>query len=224
MSAARDPEVGDLGAVLRVEKDVLRLDVAMHDTARVGGFQRACHLDREGDGFGDREAPDTADPLLQRLPLDVLEHDERHAVVLPRVEYADDMRVLDTRDRARLAPEALALVAAVAAVLGEHLDRDRAFEDRVESQPDPRGRAGADLASQAVAAVDARRGRSGHGSYCAPRGGAPAHLPERSRVPALAASWHPARAVVAAEPRRGVIEPGVAALRTPGGERWSATA
>ena len=58
--------------------------------------------------------PDALDPFLERLALDVLEHDERNAVVLAGVEHADDVRMLELRDRAGLAAEALDLLALAA--------------------------------------------------------------------------------------------------------------
>ena len=64
-------------------------------------------LDRDRHGLGDRQAADALDALLERLALDVLEDDEGDAVVLAAVEHADDVRVAQARDRARLAAEAL---------------------------------------------------------------------------------------------------------------------
>ena len=107
---AGDPEVGDLGRALLVDQDVLGLDVAVDDVARVRGAERARDLDRVGHRLGDRQAAAAADALLERLALDVLEDDVGAAVVLARVDHADDVRVRELGDRARLAAEALELV------------------------------------------------------------------------------------------------------------------
>ena len=105
-----DAEVGDLGRALLVDEDVLGLDVAVDDALGVGGAERAGDLDRVGDRLGDRQPAVAADAVLERLALDVLEDDERRAVVLAGVDDADDVGVVELRDGPRLAPEALELV------------------------------------------------------------------------------------------------------------------
>ena len=72
---AGDPEVGDLGRALHVDEDVLRLDVAVHDVARVRCAERPRDLDRVGDGLGDGQPAEAPDAVLERLALDVLEDD-----------------------------------------------------------------------------------------------------------------------------------------------------
>jgi hypothetical protein len=54
---AGDAEVGDLGRALLVDQDVLGLDVAVDDAARVRGAERARDLDRVGDRLVDRQRP-----------------------------------------------------------------------------------------------------------------------------------------------------------------------
>ena len=94
---AGDPEVGDLRRSLFVDQHVLRLDVTVDDVAGVCGAERARDLDRVCDRLGDREATHPADPLLQRLALDVLEHDVGPWVggvlILAGVDHADDVRM-----------------------------------------------------------------------------------------------------------------------------------
>jgi hypothetical protein len=202
VAAAGDPEVGDLGSRLGVEQDVLRLDVAVDDPVRVGGVQRARDLDRERHGLGDRQPPDPADALLQRLALDVLEHDERHAVVLARVQHGDDVGVLELRHRARLAAEALDVLDLSADRSGQHLDRHTPLEHGVEGQPDPRRRARADLALEPVAPANDGLRRGAHRRVlCAPRptdrqaarGQASKRLPGRCRLAAPRAALQAAK-------------------------------
>ncbi len=72
---AGDAEVRHLRAALRVDQDVLGLDVAVDDVALMRDAERARDLDRVGDRLGDGEAAHAADAVLQRLALDVLEDD-----------------------------------------------------------------------------------------------------------------------------------------------------
>jgi hypothetical protein len=116
VEGAGDPEVRDLRRALLVHQDVLGLDVAVDDPLRVGGAERPGDLDRVGDRLGDRQPPVAADAVLERLALDVLEHDERAAVaVLAGVDDPDDVRVVELGDRAGLPAEALELVASASA-------------------------------------------------------------------------------------------------------------
>ena len=55
LERAGDPEVGDLRRALLVDEDVLGLDVAVDDPARVRGAERAGDLDRVGQRLGDRQ-------------------------------------------------------------------------------------------------------------------------------------------------------------------------
>jgi hypothetical protein len=151
---ARDPEVGDLGRALLVDEDVLGLDVAVDDAVVVGGAQGAGDLDRVGHRLADRQAPVAPDAVLERLALHVLEDDVRRSIVLARVDDADDVGVVELRDRARLAPEALELVGVRRDLAVHELDRDLALEHRVERAVDRRHPAGADLGVEPVAPVE----------------------------------------------------------------------
>ncbi len=93
LERARDPEVGHLGGSLVVDQHVLGLDVAVHDVVGVRAAQGARDLDAVGHGLRDLQPPEPADPLLQRLAVDVLEDDVGTALVLARVDHVHDVRV-----------------------------------------------------------------------------------------------------------------------------------
>ena len=128
LELARDPEVGQLRPTLGVDQDVLRLDVAVDHVARVGDAEPPGDLDRVGDRLLGVERADAADPLLQRLPFDVLEDDVGVAAVLAGVDHRDDVRVGELRDRPRLLAEALELIGLLGHLAVHHLHRDRPVE------------------------------------------------------------------------------------------------
>ena len=109
---------------------------------------------------------DPVDPLLQRLPFDVLEDDVGVAVVLAGVDHRDDVGVGELGHRPRLLAEALELVGLLGHLAVHDLDRDRAVERRVAGQVDGRHAAAAELRLQPVAAGEhgadhLRAGRGG---------------------------------------------------------------
>ena len=96
--------------------------------ARVRRAERARDLDRVRDRLGDRQPAQPADPVLERLALDVLEHDVGPAVVLAGVDHADDVGMRELGDRPRLAAEALELIGVGGHLAVHQLDRDGALE------------------------------------------------------------------------------------------------
>ena len=156
LQRAGDAEVGDLGAAVAVDQDVLRLHVAMDELVLVGALERAADLDRVCHRLGHRQAPEPADALLQRLALHVLEDDVGIPVVLAGVDHGHDVRVVELRDRPGLAAEALELVGIVRDVAVHQLDRDPALERGIERPIDARHPSGPDLLLEPVALTDQR--------------------------------------------------------------------
>ena len=120
---------------------------------RVRGAERAGDLDRVGQRLVDRQPAEPPDAVLERLALDVLEDDVRPVLVLAGVDHADDVRMRELRDRARLAPEALELVGIGRHLAVQELDRHPALEVDVEGPIDRRHPSRADLGVEPVPAT-----------------------------------------------------------------------
>ena len=147
----------------------------MHDHALVRCLQRTCDLQRIGDRARDLERAFATDHILERLPLDVLEHDVGGALgraatvgrqLLPGVDHGHDVGMVELRDRAGLAPEALQLVCVGGDLAVHQLDRDGPLEHGVEGAIDRRHSAAADLGIESVAAAE-ERPHEAHRPYCA---------------------------------------------------------
>ena len=105
-----------------VQQDVLGLDVAVDDAVAVGVVERGGHFHRDPDRVVHRQLLLAADPVADRLALDIRHHVEEEAVGLPAVEERQDVRMLEVRGRRDLGKEPLG--ADDRRQLGpEHLDR-----------------------------------------------------------------------------------------------------
>ncbi len=106
--------------------------------------ERARDLDAVGERRGDLDRGLATDQVLERLAVDVLEHDVRSArldpvhaargarVPLAGVDHRDDVGMVELRHRARLATEALELIGVRGDLAVHQLDRDLALEHGVE--------------------------------------------------------------------------------------------
>jgi hypothetical protein len=116
-----------------VQEDVLRLDVAVHDSPAVRGGERGEDLrtDERHGLLAERRV--ARDHLAERLAREPLHHHERPAVVeLAEVVDLADVRVAHRARGARLLVEALERDGAVAGLLlAEDLDRDELAEREV---------------------------------------------------------------------------------------------
>ena len=150
----RDAEVGDHRLAL-VDEDVLRLDVAMDDVARVRVVERRRDLSRDGDGVVDREVALAVEPVAQRLALEEGHDVEQLAVGVARVEQRDDVRMAEPRGDLDLAQEAIG-PDGVGELRLEQLDGDLAAVPQVVGEIDGGHPAAADHALDAVAAGERR--------------------------------------------------------------------
>ena len=143
---ARDAEVGDLGAALAAQQNVLGLDVAVDDLLCVRCAQGARDLDRVGERHRRFQGGLAPDQVLQGLARDVLEHDVGRShldvgvalvrIPLPCIDHRDDVGMVQLSDGARLAPEALQLIGVRRDLAVHQLDRHLSLEHGVERAVD----------------------------------------------------------------------------------------
>jgi hypothetical protein len=150
-----DAEVAELHFAATRDHDVRRLDVAVNDAAEVGVLEGARDAERDDERDVRRQALRLADQLADVLAVDVLEDHVRLAVLHDEVVDADDVLVLERRERARLAVEALGHVAVVRDLREHHLDGDGAPERRLGAVEDLGHAALAEGALDARGAEDA---------------------------------------------------------------------
>jgi hypothetical protein len=126
-AAPRDPEIEHLDPPVPAHHHVFGLDVAVHDAGRVRRGERARHVAEPPDAPADRERR-VADVRAQRLAGGQLHRDIRHAVRLADVVDRDRVRVIERRDRTRLAQYARLTPIGPVVVRREDLERDLAVE------------------------------------------------------------------------------------------------
>jgi hypothetical protein len=131
----RDPEVDDLHAIataVRDEEQIVGLEIAMDDPARVGRRQRLGRLHADVDDGGGVQGATAGGPLAEGLALQQLHRHVRHPLrQQPHVEHLHHARMVDRERRARLVEEARG-DRRVAHQLGpKDLDRDPAFQQRM---------------------------------------------------------------------------------------------
>ena len=145
----RDPEVEELDAALAGQEDVVGLEVAVHEALRVHGREAPRDLDPERDRLRRVDGPAPQAPA-ERLALQELGDDERHAVRLADVEHGDHVRIADRGRRPRLRGQPRARVAAGAPV--QHLQRDVAAQAMVAGAVDLAHAAGVEQLDHLVGA------------------------------------------------------------------------
>ncbi len=143
----RDAEVGDLDRAVRGDHDVLRLQVAVHDAARLGVRQpREDALEHPGD-LRQRQV---RDERPQRPALDVLHRDVRGALVLEEVVDGDDVRMAERAGDTRLADETLGESGVGGVKRRQLLQGDDAVEVGLPGEIDDCHPAAADLTDDVV--------------------------------------------------------------------------
>ena len=133
----REAEVEHLRAV-GVSITLAGFEVAMDDPLAMDVAERVGDVARDVDRLVDRERS-ARQPAGQRFAFEILHHEEIESAVVPDVVDAADVRVLEPRDRLRLAVEPLAHLVGSPVAARDDLDRDRCDRaaDRARDTPRP---------------------------------------------------------------------------------------
>ncbi len=131
---AREAEVENLDAVVRQHDDVVRLQVAVHDTAFVRRGQPTRHLAGVVGGLAHRKR--TAGEHVGRRSSLGQFHDEEQVSVPTLLRFFQtvdlrDVRMIERGERLRLTLESGQPVGVVRHGCGQHLDGHRAFEAEI---------------------------------------------------------------------------------------------
>ncbi len=177
---AGDPEVGDLGAALGVDQDVVRLDVAMDDPPFMGRAERPCDLDRVGDRLRDLQRPARGGSAPSAFLRRRIRGRCRgcRAPARPSSEGSSPASITDTTwgwlscatERASRRKRS-SWSESVGDLAVHQLDRHRPLEDRVEGPVDRRHPPPADHGVEPVAPGDHGSDASHRHLLCAPAPG-----------------------------------------------------
>src|SRR5262249_7296863 len=125
-----EAEIEDFDQTVRPHHHVLRLDVTMQNSGRVGGGQRARDLRSDFKRVAQLK-PGAGHPLAQRLAVNELGRDEVDAFDLSNLVNSDDVRVIEGGGRMRLLYKASHPAFIRREMRGEQLERDFASETRI---------------------------------------------------------------------------------------------
>ena len=126
----RDAEVQDLRGAGLGQEDVLGLEIAMDQPARVRGHQAARQGGGDAAGVGRGDRP-SADRRSQGLAVEQFRDQVRATVRHPHVEHLDDVGVVERCGDPRFLQEPLDRVPIAAFRAGQRLERDVSTEPRI---------------------------------------------------------------------------------------------
>ena len=155
----REAEVEHLHRAVGPHLDVRGLEIAVDDPLLVRRFERLGDLLRDRQRFVDRNRA-ARDALRQIVALDQFHHEGVHAAGFLEPVDRGDVRMIQRRERLRLAFEARQAFGVCGERVGQDLDRDLAAQRRVRRPVDLPHAAFADLGGDFVDA-EARAGGQG---------------------------------------------------------------
>ena len=132
---------------MSTKKNVLRLQVSVNDSFRMGRFHRACHLIHHVEGLLDRQPPPSLlEHLIQIRTVEELDHEERQAARQPaHVLDSHDVGRLDGHRCPRFVRETLHHTRVAPIVIVEHLESHAPHRFEVSGLEDPRRATDGDL-------------------------------------------------------------------------------
>ena len=133
----RDAEVHKLHESVRLDHDVLGLDVPMHDMVFLRGLERARDLQNHLHRTVRVEMPREGDRLPEVTARDVVHHQvvKPPLLVEPAVMDRNQVRMADARSDLRLAEESLHVAVVLLRDIGEeHLEREERVEHLVTDE------------------------------------------------------------------------------------------
>ena len=131
--------------------------------ARCAAASASHDVDRDRQRLGERQRTGAREAIGERLAFEILEDEELVVAVAADVEERADVRMLQRRDGARFALEALAQLRVGGERVGQDLDGDGAIEPRVTRAVDLAHPARAERRDDLVRAEPRTRGDS-HGA------------------------------------------------------------
>ena len=148
---AGQTHIGQLHDALRVDHDVLGLDVAVDQAVGVGVLEGVADLDDDLEGLLLAENLAVGEVVGDGLALDVLHDEVVVAARLADVDGLDDVGVVELAGGLAFLVEPLDVLRVLGETLGQDLDRDGAVEAELLGLVDDGHRAGAELAEDLVA-------------------------------------------------------------------------
>src|SRR5438105_8490196 len=127
----RDAKVHHVNAILRVQHDVLRFQIAVNHTGSVCRFQCVANLGDDSNCLFERKFPSFPEHGAKVAALDVLHGDELEALGLSEVENADDIAVGNFASEDQLLFEPAQDFRIAGEVRAYQLESNEAFELRV---------------------------------------------------------------------------------------------
>ena len=186
-----------LPLLLRIDQDVARLDVAVHETAGVCSVERRGNLRNQGDRARRLEAAVASEQRTKVAPLDEAHRDVDVPIRLAGRIHRDHVRMVDARRQPRLAQDALTRGLVVHEPGRQHLQRDGTGEmgvDRTEhlTHPTAPKEALEGVAGDLVALGEVRFGRHGDCAIPCERDNAPLRLATQASDHACSWRWRTA--------------------------------